>query len=213
MAATDRATLSRELIADTALRIIDSDGLGGLSMRKLGSALGVEAMSLYHYIENKSDLLDAVVDNLYGEIDLPTDVPDNDWEPAFRQGLRSFHDVLLKHPAALELFTTRPSSSANALAVMGWAFDRCRMAGLNAREAAETFHFCVAWVLGHVASELGMMARVDAGEPTVLSNGAAVDPDFAAFLEYNTGSRSELFEVGLDLLFSSLASSFGLSRQ
>jgi AcrR family transcriptional regulator len=213
MAATDRATLSRELIADTALQITDNEGLDGLSMRKLGSALGVEAMSLYHYIDNKDDLLDAVVDNLYGEIELPTDVPDDDWEQAFRSGLRSFYDVLLGHPAALELFTTRPSRSANALTVMGWSFNRCRMVGMTPLEASQAFRFAVAFVIGHAASELGILAQIEPENSALIEAGRAVDPEFAEFLAHHHNLRGDaMFDAGLEMVCSSLAANFGLSR-
>ncbi len=183
-------------------------------MRKLGAALGVEAMSLYHYIDNKESLLNLIVDNLYGEIELPTDIPDHDWEQAFRRGLRSFYDVLLRHPAALELFTTREASSDNALAVMGWAYDRCRMAGLDPEQAASAFHFCVAYVIGHAATELGMMARVAASDRARFEAEGGLSPDFLAFLEHNASSTGvEVFEFGLELLLASLASTFGLDRR
>ncbi len=213
MVENDRGALNRSLIAEKALQIIDSDGLDGLSMRKLGSALGVEAMSLYHYMDNKEDLLNAIVDNLYGEIDLPTDIPDHDWELALRRALRSFYDVLLRHPAALELFTTRQVSSGNALAVMSWAFDRCRMAGLDPKQSASTFHFCVAYVIGHAARELGMMSRVEEGDRARYVEEEGMSPEFLAFLEYTASERgAQVFDFGLEMLFASLASTFGLNR-
>ncbi len=213
MAATDRATLSRERIATTALELIDSDGLEGLSMRRLGSALGVEAMSLYHYVKNKDDLLDAIVDNLYGEIELPTDIPGDDWERSFRLGLRSFYDVLMRHPAALELFTTHRAASDNALAVLGWAFDRCRLAGLDPEQAANTFHFCVAFVMGHAATELGLMSRIDASDDATLDIEGGMSPEFLGFLDHiGTAGNVQMFEFGLEMLFASLSSTFGLSR-
>lgn len=214
MAATDRATLNRELIAKTALDLIDSDGLHGLSMRKLGAALGVEAMSLYHYVDNKESLLNVIVDNLYGEIDLPTDIPDHDWEQAFREGLRSFYDVLLRHPAALELFTTHHASGDNALSVMGWAFDRCRMAGLDPEQSASTFHFCVAYVIGHAATELGMMSRIEASDGARYAAEGGLSPDFQVFLEHNASAGTpQVFEFGLEMLLASLSSTFGLDRR
>jgi len=213
MGAAERVALSRELVAQTALAITDDDGLEGLSMRKLGSALGVEAMSIYHYVKNKDDLLAALVDRLYGEIELPTEIPDNDWEQSFRSALQSFYDVLLRHPAALELFTTQPSSGANGMAVLGWAYGRCRLAGLGPAEAARTFHLCVAFVIGHAATELGMMAQLAGGRPSELDNGA-VAADFAEFLEHNAANKGqEVFDDGLEMLFASLANTFGLSRQ
>ena len=58
----ERAGLSRGLVLDAAVALVDSDGLDGLSMRKLGTALGVEAMTVYHYVPNKAALLDGLVE-------------------------------------------------------------------------------------------------------------------------------------------------------
>lgn len=213
MAATNRVTLSRELIAQTAIELIDSEGFEALSMRKLGSALGVEAMSLYHYVENKDDLLDAIVDNLYAELTLPTDISADDWEQAFRLGLHSFYDVLLRHPAALRLFSLRPASSRNALVVMSWAFERCRMVGLTPEQAAETFHYCVSYVMGHAATELGLTARIKSGEDLAEVFGDTDDPDFKAFLLHvSEVGVNQVFEIGLDTLLNGLAATYGLKR-
>jgi TetR/AcrR family tetracycline transcriptional repressor len=64
-ARTDRRTpLSQERIMQAALDYIDEHGLGELSMHKLGSKMGVQGMSLYHYVTNKDDVLDGVVELL-----------------------------------------------------------------------------------------------------------------------------------------------------
>ena len=57
----------------TAIELADRDGLDSLSMRKLGSELGVEAMSLYNHVAHKDDLLDGLADIVIGEVQLPTD--------------------------------------------------------------------------------------------------------------------------------------------
>src|SRR5215469_8858987 len=64
-----RSTLTRDRIVDAALDVIDRAGLDGLSMRKLGAALGVEAMALYHHVGSKERLLEAVVERLMSELD------------------------------------------------------------------------------------------------------------------------------------------------
>ncbi len=64
--------LSRERVLRAAVAFADESGIGSLSMRKLGEALGVEAMSLYNHVANKDDLLDGMVDLVFGEIDLPS---------------------------------------------------------------------------------------------------------------------------------------------
>jgi len=63
----DRAGLSREQVLDAALDLVDRDGVGALSMRRLGAELGVEAMTLYHYLPNKDALLDGIVERVMAQ--------------------------------------------------------------------------------------------------------------------------------------------------
>lgn len=73
-ASRKRATaLSRARIVDAALKLVDRDGLAALSLRKLGVALGIEAMSVYHYFPSKRHLLDALVDHAIASIDMPSE--------------------------------------------------------------------------------------------------------------------------------------------
>ncbi len=66
-----RTPLSRDRVLLAAVAFADDRGIAALSMRKLGEALGVEAMSLYNHVENKDQLLDGMVDLVFGEIELP----------------------------------------------------------------------------------------------------------------------------------------------
>ena len=77
-----RVPVSRERALTTAMALADVDGLGSLSMRKLAQELGVEAMSLYHHVANKEDILDGMVDLVFAEIDLPTE--GTEWKTAMR---------------------------------------------------------------------------------------------------------------------------------
>ena len=71
--ATDtRVPLTRDRVLAAAVAFADQNGVASLSMRKLGEAVGVEAMSLYNHVANKSDLLDGMIDLVFAEIDLPT---------------------------------------------------------------------------------------------------------------------------------------------
>ncbi len=202
-----RQTLSRELIAETALQLTDEVGLAGLSMRKLGGELGVEAMSLYHYVENKDDLLDAVLDRLYCEIDLPYHLADDQWEAAIRQGLTAFYAVLLRHPAAVELFTARPSRSPMALQVLHWAYQRFEVMGLSPAESSVAFRFAVSFVMGHAANELGMSAVIQSDEGFEVAG--VSDPKHRDFLiEHGKLSGAELFDGGLDLVLAGLRATY-----
>ena len=209
MTAPTRAALSRELIARTALLITDAEGLSGLSMRKLGNELGVEAMSLYHYVENKDDLLDAILDCLYTEVELPRDVPDEDWETAIRCGLHSFHDVLVRHPAALELFASRPGKSEHSLRILLWCYGRFQSVGLDVAQSVRALHFGVAFVMGHVASELGAMALISAGDGIAVED--IQDPALAEMIQQRrTVTSREMFDAGLEAVVAGLRAAFRL---
>ncbi len=172
-------------------------------MRKLGAELGVEAMSLYHYITNKDDLLDAVADHLYGEIDLPMTVDPQDWESAIRLGLRSFRDVLIEHEAALELFASRQLRSERSVQVLHWAHERFVAVGLSVEEAHKALHMAVSFVMGHAANE------TDSGSVVAPTHGS---PEMDAYFEHiESVTSDELFDAGLDLVVAGLRQHYRLS--
>src|SRR6266516_3900231 len=90
-----RVPLSRERILRAAIELADENGLESLTMRKLGQALGVEAMSLYNHVANKDDLLKGLADLVLGEFELPS--ADEDWDVALRKTAVSAHDALQRH--------------------------------------------------------------------------------------------------------------------
>src|SRR5918998_4367880 len=96
MAVVKRRPLSRRRILETAVRYVDREGLEALSMRKLGSELGVEAMSLYNHVPNKSALLDGMVEVLLGELEVSSE--DEEWERRGRGGYPAFPRVAAEHP-------------------------------------------------------------------------------------------------------------------
>lgn len=208
MTVADRLPLSRDRIAAAALELIDQDGLPGLSMRKLGAQLGVEAMSLYHYVRNKDDLLDAVLDELYREIDLPP-AEDEDWERAIRAGVRAFHEVLRLHPAALELFATRPARSPESFSVLFWAYGRFRAFGLDLEDANAALHLLVSFVMGHVWNQQRTLAPLRATGEAALDFELSVEE--ARFVEHCRHVPADsLFETGLDTLIAGLRARFHL---
>ncbi|MGB8020573.1 MAG: helix-turn-helix domain-containing protein, partial [Candidatus Nanopelagicales bacterium] len=77
---TPRLNLSRARIVEAAARVADRTGLAGVSMRAVGKELGVEAMSLYHHIASKDELLDDLADWIFTGIELPA--AGDPWRPA-----------------------------------------------------------------------------------------------------------------------------------
>jgi AcrR family transcriptional regulator len=116
---TPRSTLTRARVLESAAALADRDGLRSLTMRSLARELGIEAMSLYHHVANKEDLLDGVVDVVAAEIQeavarldpLPDDAAPSSWKPAMRRQILTAREVLLRHPWATTVLETRTSFS------------------------------------------------------------------------------------------------------
>lgn len=117
----EREALSVGRIVDTALSLADAGGLSAVTMRRLGEALGVEAMSLYHHVGSKEHLIDAVVDRIFAQIEAPSaDLP---WREALRRRTVSARLVLRRHRWATPLMDTRtrpgPATLGHHDAVLG----------------------------------------------------------------------------------------------
>jgi AcrR family transcriptional regulator len=106
-----RAPLDRDRIILAAISFIDTHGLPGLTMRRLGSILHVEAMSLYRYVPGKEDLLDAVVETLVMSMahdDEVLDAPRDGWQDFLQRLAHGVRRVALAHPKAFPLVASRP---------------------------------------------------------------------------------------------------------
>ncbi|MFV0522923.1 MAG: TetR/AcrR family transcriptional regulator [Acidimicrobiales bacterium] len=204
-----RVALSRRVIAERALALTDEHGLDGLSMRKLGAELGVEAMSLYHYVDSKADLLDAMLDLLYSEISLPGDLPDDDWEQLLRASLWAYCEVLLNHRAAVDLFANRTGRSATSLAILAWAYDRFLALGLSPADAMAVFHLAVSFVLGHAATFQGALAPGSTDPPAI--DPAELTPEIEVFVAERPHLTADIaFEESVATLIAGLRARFDL---
>jgi len=104
-----REPLSRERVLAAAVALVDAEGIQGLTMRRLAAELGVEAMSLYHYLPGKQALLDGVVEAVVGEImaSVGSPAPDGglapggtgeDWRATVRRTFLGARRAMLRHP-------------------------------------------------------------------------------------------------------------------
>ena len=139
-----------------AVAVADKDGIEALSMRKLGQALGVEAMSLYKHVGNKGELVAAMVDSVIEEFELPDDEPA--WDPAIRRCAVRAHDVLLEHPWACRLALV-PSDFATIsvprIRYMDWLLRRLREAGFSPDLAYSAYHTLDSHIFGFTLWQLG----------------------------------------------------------
>src|SRR3954451_23238499 len=92
---TGRARLSRARVVRGALVVADAGGLGSLTIRSLATELGVKPMSVYYHVANKDEILDALIDIVFAEIELP--VPGSDWRAEMERRAHSARNVLARH--------------------------------------------------------------------------------------------------------------------
>ena len=110
----------RQRVLRTAVALADAEGLGAVSMRKLAAAVGVEAMSLYHHVANKEDVLDGLAEQVmlevYEAVGALPETPDDEWRTSVRLVVLTARKVLLRHPWAPPVLDTRVEISlASAL--------------------------------------------------------------------------------------------------
>ena len=113
-----KAKLTHELLVNAALRIADAEGLDALSMRRLGTELGVDPMAAYRHLPSKKALLAGVVEAVLAGADITTD-PSAPWPEQFRQVARAYRHAMLEHsPAVSRLVATTPYNSLESLRIV-----------------------------------------------------------------------------------------------
>jgi len=142
-----RKPLSREAILDAAIELLDHHGLDQLSMRRLGAALGVEAMSLYHHLPNKAALLDGIHERILLSLVPPPHA--RTWQAFVRHQAYALHRALLAHPNAIPLFATRPAATPAAVAQLDRYLDVLLRAGFKPLDALSIVQLVLQLVVGH----------------------------------------------------------------
>ena len=149
-----RIPLSRDRIVRTAAAFADEHGIEALSMRKLGQAAGVEAMSLYNHIAGREDLLDGMIDLVFSEIDLPS--AGEGWKSAMRRRAISVRAVLLRHRWAVGLMESRTSPGAATLRHHDAVLGCLRGAGFSLELAAHAYAALDSYIYGFALQERGL---------------------------------------------------------
>ena len=143
--------LSRERVLEAAVVFADANGLAALSMRKLGEALGVEAMSLYNHVPNKDALLDGMVDVVFGEVELPA--VGSAWREAMRRRAESARQALRRHPWAIGLMESRTSPGPATLRHHDAVIGTLRAGGFSVAMTAHAFSLLDSYVYGFALQE------------------------------------------------------------
>jgi TetR/AcrR family tetracycline transcriptional repressor len=159
----DRAGLSREKVLDAALDLVDQVGAEGLSMRKLGAALGVEAMTLYYYVPSKDALLAGLVERVATRTF--TVDPEAGWQATLRDFACSFRRELLRHPGVVPLVATHPVTTPDALRALEEAAALLRASGFGLREAFHVINTVGTFTTGHCLAEIDPPGGTPPGLP------------------------------------------------
>ncbi|SCL24456.1 regulatory protein, tetR family [Micromonospora pallida] len=204
--------LSRERVLQAAVGIADARGLGGLTMRSLAAELDAKPMSLYHYIQNKDELLDALVDGVFAEIELPK--VGGDWRAEVRRRSLSARTVLTRHPWALALVESRTSPGPATLRHHDAMLGTLRAGGFSLQMTAHAYALVDAYVYGFVLQEASLpfdnADSANAVTETIMESFAAGEYPHLVELAtqhvqqpgYHFGGQ---FEFGLDLILDALA--------
>jgi AcrR family transcriptional regulator len=210
-----RVPLSRERVLLAAIALADDNGIESLSMRKLGEAVGVEAMSLYNHVANKTDLLDGMIDVVFSEIELPSG--EDGWATAMRQRAISVRAALSRHRWAIGLMESRTSPGPATLRHHDAVIGCLRDAGFSVELAAHAYSALDSYIYGFALQERGL--PFDTPEATsalaqaMLAQFAADEyPHLAEFTlkhvlqaGYDYGDE---YEFGLDLILDALRRAF-----
>jgi AcrR family transcriptional regulator len=207
---TRRIRLNRDRVLQAAVALADEAGLDGFSMRGLAQVLGVVPMALYKHFANKEELLDGMVDIVFGEMDSPS--IGEDWRSALRRRAISAREALKRHTWAIGRMESRHPGPANLRhhnATMGCL----REAGFSFRMAIHAYSVQDAYIYGFALQEkdLGFETPASAGEAAQRRAETVDAPDdYPYLLEIvtrlpETGYDPAIeFEWGLDLILDGL---------
>jgi AcrR family transcriptional regulator len=203
-----RAGLTRQAVLEAAVRLVDREGIKALSMRRLGAELGVEAMTLYHHVPNKSALLDGMIEQIVAEA-VPPEFGAATWREDLRAYAHALMAALAAHPHAVPLLLSRPAMTPRNLRTMEAVVAMLHEAGFPLRRTLDILYSLTGFVVGQAAAQAG---GVDgAGEL------ASLDADAYPLLveaarEAGEDAAEGRFEFALDALLSGYERELALTR-
>src|SRR3984885_12207771 len=154
----DSSPIPRAAVLANALEIIDRNGVEGLSMRRLGEAVGRDPMVLYRHVPNKAAVLDGVAEMVFEQLSLDTTRPD--WAAALRHLAHDFRDLARAHPNVVPLLVTRPLATPLGMRPQGMlrqledVLALLTGVGFSGADAVLVYRALFGFLYGHVLTEL-----------------------------------------------------------
>ncbi|MFF2807892.1 TetR/AcrR family transcriptional regulator [Streptomyces sp. NPDC058000] len=222
----DQPALSRSQIVAEAVRLLDEEGIGALSLRRLGTRLNAGATSFYSHVANKDELIELVVDEVYGEIVVPTAGAPTDWRADTARCAQSLRATILKHPWMASVLGEVGMShlGPNLMRASEGMLSLFKAAGLPSDEADLAVSTLTAYVIGMSISEaswLTTLARSGQSEREWVANlwpsAEEAAADHPELRELYAGQRDQdprairdkKFAYGLERVLDGLASAVG----
>ena len=211
--AAERQPLSRERVLRGAVEVADAAGISGLTIRSLAQHLGVKPMSLYYYVANKGEILDGIVDLVFGDIQLPS--PDGEWREEVLRRSRSVRRVLREHPWAIGLMESRKAPGQATLRHHNAMIGTLRSSGLSVEATAHAYALIDSYVYGFALQEASLPFTADSTHDVVASiMQAFADGQYPYFVEMTTEyilkpgyDFANEFEIGFGIILDALARS------
>jgi AcrR family transcriptional regulator len=206
-----RTRLSRDRVLQGAVAVADAGGIDGLTIRSLAQSLGVKPMAVYHYVANKDEILDGIVDLVFSEIELPK--VGRDWRAEIRRRAHSARRVLRAHPWAIGLMESRTSPGPATLRHHDVVIATLRDAGFAPELTAHAYALLDSYTYGFALQEAGLPFEQsgtvgEVAEPIMeqLSTGeyphlVGMATDYYLQPGYHFGDE---FEWGLELILDGL---------
>jgi AcrR family transcriptional regulator len=210
----EQPALSRDQIIQAARKLLDEEGLEGLSMRRLGARLDSGATSIYWYVAGKDELLDLAMDEVLGEVPIPE--PTGDWRADLAALIQGFRTMMFAHPWILQLYGSRAALGPHALRYAEAQLTLLRSAGFAGDELDGAFHMIGDYVRGSVHADGARRARRRRSEEAPRLDLEALLADVTTPYPALRGYREHLlrhdhafllewrFDYGLGVLFDGL---------
>jgi AcrR family transcriptional regulator len=212
--ATRRPPITRDAIVETALGVLDREGLDALSMRRVAAEMGTGAAALYRHVANKDELLDLLLDRVIGEIEPPPAPDPERWTEQLKEVGRSVRAGMLRHRDVVRISMGRFPAGPNGLRFAEGTLAILRAGGLPDRLAATASHLSTVIVNAFALEDVAPLGGADATPEEV---GAMVEgyisslpadrfPNLVALAsELTADDLDTRFELLLDIYVDGLA--------
>jgi TetR/AcrR family tetracycline transcriptional repressor len=213
--------VTREMVLDAAMQLVQEEGVQALTMRRLGDRLSTDPAMIYRLFRNKSDLLEALADSVFtrpGDTTTPggdasaVGAP-TDWQRALHQMAHGIRAALLSHPNLIGVAVRRPPRGEATYRGIDTALGVLLTAGLTPKDAAQAYQAVLFYALGFAVLEQPFASSPDGGvaqqgdtHRVLAALPAQAYPNIAAAIDHLYGPDLEAqFDYGLQLLIAGIA--------